>query len=461
MNILILGAGQVGGTLASQLASEDFDITIVDNNEARLLELRRRLDIRTITGHASRPDVLEMAGAKDADMLIAVTPNDEVNMVACQVCYSMFRTPMKIARIRADAYHARSNLDDEEETFFSKEHMPIDVLINPERVVTEQFTELLDHPGALLVVDFADGRVKLVAVKAQRDGPLVGQALGLLHRHMPLVEARVAAIFRRDRAIIPQGDTVIEADDDVFFIAPAANIHDLMTELRRDETRARRVIIAGGGRIGEHLALAIEPRFSVKVVEHDERRAHELANRLHSAIVIHGNATDGDLLLENNIERTDAFCAVTNDDEVNIMSSLLSKRLGAKRAMTLIGKAAYVDLMEGGQIDVALSPQLATAGTILQHVRRGDVTRVHSLRRGAAEAMEAVVHETSKLAGCLASELPLPPGTTLGAVVRGEDVLTAREDLTIEPGDHVILLLTDKGRVAAVERLFQVGLSFF
>ena len=461
MNILILGAGQVGGTLAEHLASEAFDITLVDRDEARLTELRRRLDIRTITGHASRPDVLATAGAKDADMLIAVTPNDEVNMVACQVCYSMFRTPMKIARIRADAYHAKSHLDGHEETFFSKEHMPIDVLINPERVVTEQVTELLDHPGALRVVDFADGRVKLVAVRADRDGPLTGKALRLLHRHMQNADARVAAIFRRDRPILPEGDTVVEANDDVFLIAAAANIHKVMAELGRAEKRTRRVIIAGGGRIGEQLARGIAPRFAVKVVEPDERRATELASRLDAGIVIHGDATDKELLVEAAIERADAFCAVTNDDEVNIMSSLLSKRLGTQRVMTLIGKPAYVDLMEGGQIDVALSPQLATAGTILQHVRRGDVVRVHSLHHGAAEALEAIVHETSKLAGCPASQLPLPPGTTLGAVVRGDTVFTAHDALTIEPNDHVILFLTDKGRIRAVERLFQVGIAFF
>ena len=458
MNILILGAGQVGGTLAEHLASEDFDITLVDTDEARLTELRRRLDIRTVPGHASRPDVLDLAGAKDADMLIAVTPNDEVNMVACQVCYSMFRTPMKIARIRADAYQARSHLDDEEETFFSREHMPIDVLINPERVVTEQIAELLQHPGTTRVVDFADGRVKLVAMKAGRDGPLVGQALG---RHMRDVEARVAAIFRRDRPIIPQDDTIIEADDDVFFLAAAAHIPDVMAKLGRAEKRTRRVFVAGGGRIGENLARAIQPRFAVTVLEHDERRAHELAKHLDSAIVIHGDATDRELLLEEGIERADAFCAVTEDDEVNIMSSLLSKRLGARRAMTLIGKPAYVELMDGGAIDVALSPKLTTAGTILQHVRRGDVVRVHSLRHGAAEALEAVVHETSKLAGRPASQLPLPQGTTLGAVVRGEAVLTAHHDLTIAPDDHVILFLTDKGHIRAVERLFQVGPSFF
>ena len=457
MNILILGAGQVGGTLAEHLASEAFDITVVDVDGDRLRELRDRLDIRTIHGYASRPDVLREAGAPDADMLIAVTPNDEVNMVACQVCYSMFRTPTKIARIRADSYHTDTG-------FFSQDHMPIDVLINPEHVVTEQIKELLEHPGALQVLDFADGRVKLVAVKATHDSPLVGQDLRFLRERMPKVDSRVAAIFRRGRAIIPEGDTVIEAEDDVFFIAAADDINAVMAELRRVERPYKRVLIAGGGHIGEQLARAIEPLFSVKVVEHDATRANELAQRLDSAVVIHGDATDKDLLLEENIERTDAFCAVTNDDEVNIMSSLLSRRLGVRQVMTLIGKPAYVDLMEGGDINVAISPQLATTSTILKHVRRADIARVHSLRRGAAEAIEAVVHgdaKSSKVAGRALSDLKLPPGTTVGAIVRGDDVLIAHDDVVAEQDDHVILFLTDKRRIPAVERLFQVGLSFF
>ena len=281
---------------------------------------------------------------------------------------------------------------------------------------------------------------------------------------MPDVDSRVAAIFRRGRAIIPEGHTIIEAEDDVFFIAAAEDINAVMAELRRVERPYKRVLIAGGGHIGEQLARAIEPLFSVKVVEHEAGRASELAQQLDSAVVIHGDATDKELLLEENIERTDAFCAVTNDDEVNIMSSLLSKRLGVRQVMTLIGKPAYVDLMEGGDINVAISPQLATTSTILKHVRRADIARVHSLRRGAAEAIEAVVHgddRSSKVAGRALSDLKLPPGTTVGAIVRDGDVLIAHDDVVLQEEDHVILFLTDKRRVPAVERLFQVGLSFF
>lgn len=457
MKILILGAGQVGGTLAEHLASEAFDITVVDQNPERLAELRDRLDIQTIRGMASHPDVLRNAGADDTDMLIAVTNSDEVNMVACQVCYSLFRTPKKLARIRSSSYLTR-------EGFFSQEHMPIDVLINPEEVVTDQVKQLIDHPGALEVLDFADGRIQLVAVKAYYGGPLVGQELRFLREHMPNVDTRVAAIFRRGRPITPEGNTVIEADDEVFFIAASEHINAVTSELRRIERPYKRVVIAGGGHIGERLARVLEPSYSVKVVEYDSERCAELAENLDHSVVLHGDATNRELLLEENIEHSDAFCALTNDDEVNIMSSLLAKRLGARQVMALINKPAYVDLVQGGDIDIAISPQLATTSSLLTYVRRADVARVHSLRRGAAEAMEAIVHGTekdSKVVGKAIADIDLPPGTTIGAIARGDQVLIAHDDVVVQPNDHVILFLVDKRRVPAVERLFQVGLSFF
>jgi trk system potassium uptake protein TrkA len=457
VKILILGAGQVGGTLAENLAKEAFDVTLVDTDQARLQELSERNDIQTIEGHASHPDVLRRAGADDADMLVAVTSSDEVNMVACQVCYSMFRTPTKIARIRSQSYLTR-------EGFFSKEHMPIDVLIHPEQVVTDHIHELLKHPGALQVLDFADGRAQLVAMRAYYGGPLVGHALSYLREHMPKVDTRVAAIFRRGRPIIPEGDTVIEADDEVFFIAAREHISAVMGEFRNIERPYKRVMIAGGGNIGERLASAVEEEYSVKLLEFIYERAKGLANRLNDTVVINGDATDRDLLLEENIEQCDVFCAVTNDDEVNIMSSLMAKRLGVRQVITLIAKTQYVDLMQGTDIDIAVSPQQATTSSLLSHVRRADVVRVHSLRRGAAEAIEAVAHgdeKSSKVVGRSIRAIDLPPGTTIGAIVRGNDVLIAHDDVIIEPDDHVILFLVDSKQVRAVERLFQVSVSFF
>ncbi len=457
MKIIILGGGKVGGTLAENLSSEKFDITLVDSNPDRLHRLRERLDIQTVEGHASHPDVLRRAGAEDADILVAVTSSDEVNMVACQVSFSMFRTPTKIARIRASAYSTRAG-------FFSREHMPIDVLIYPEQVVTDHIERLLQHPGALQVLDFAQGRMQLVAVKVYSNGPLAGKAISALREQLPKVDTRVAAIFRRDRAIMPQGDTVLEVDDEVFFLAARRDIGPVMSELRGREKPYKRIMIAGGGNIGERLARTLERRLNVKLIEFDPARCQVLSGALDSTVVLHGDATDSELLLEENIENTDIFCALTNDDEANIMSSMLAKRLGARKVLTLIGKPAYVDLVQGGLIDVAISPQQATISELLVHVRKADVARIHSLRRGAAEAIEAVAHgdaRSSQLVGRTLDEIKLPKGTTIGGIVRGEEVLIAHDHLVVQTDDHLILFVTDKRRIPEVERLFQVSVHFF
>ena len=457
MKIIILGAGQVGGTLAEHLSGEANDITVVDTDGERLRDLGDRLDIRTVQGKASFPTVLRQAGADDADMLVAVTNSDETNMVACQVAYTLFHTPTRIARVRESAYLTKGEL-------FDNEAIPVDVLISPEQVVTNYIKRLIEFPGALQVIDFYGGKAQLVAIKAYHGGPLVGQQLKTLRQHMPTVDTRVAAIFRRNSPIIPQGDTVIEADDEVFFIAARSHIRAVMSELQRLEDSYQKIVIAGGGQIGERLAEAIESRYQVKIIERNITRCRYLAESLDNTVVLHGSASDKDLLMEENISEADIFVALTNDDEANIMSSLLAKKLGARKVMALINNPAYVDLVQGGQIDIAISPQLATIGTLLTHVRRGDIESVHSLRRGAAEAIEAVAHgdaKSSKVVGRMIQDIKLPPGTTIGALVRDDEVLIAHHNTVIKSGDHVILFLVDKKYIRDVERLFQVGLSFF
>jgi len=457
VKIIILGAGQVGGTLAEHLAGEANDITIVDTDGERLRSLGDRLDIRTVQGKASFPTVLRQAGADDADMLVAVTNSDETNMVACQVAYTLFHTPRRIARVREAAYLTQADL-------FANEAIPVDVLISPEQVVTHYIKRLIEHPGALQVIDFAGGKAQLVAVRAYYGGPLVGQQLRQIRHHMPNVETRVAAIFRRDRPILPRGDTVIEADDEVFFIAAKADIRAVMGELRRLDENNKRVVIAGGGHIGERLAEAIESRYQVKIIEMSPARCRYLSESLNSTVVLQGSASDRDLMVEENIADADIFVALTNDDEANIMSSLLAKRLGARKVMTLINNAAYVDLVQGGEIDIAINPQLATIGSLLTHVRRGDIVSVHSLRRGAAEAIEAIAHgdaRSSKVVGRALETIPMPPGTSIGAIIRDQEVIIARADTVIETGDHVILFVVDKKYIRDVEKLFHVGLSFF
>ncbi len=457
MKIIILGAGQVGGTLAEHLAIEQNDVTVVDTNVDKLRALQDRLDLQTVNGHASHPSTLLRAGAEDADMLIAVTNSDEINMMACQIAYTLFKTPTKISRVRSPNYLAHGEL-------FSDGHVPVDVLISPEQLVTKSMRELIANPGALQVLDFADGRVQLVAVRAFYGGPLVGQQLQEIRKHMPRVDTRVAAIFRRDQSIIPEGNTVVEADDEVFFIAAKEHIRAVTSELRRLDKPYKRIMIAGGGNIGSRLAAAIDGEYQVKLIERSYSRCRELSEKLKDVIVLNGNASDTELLASENIEGTDVFCALTNNDEVNIMTAMLAKRMGARKVITLITNPAYIDLLQGDEIDIAMSPQQITIGSLLTHVRRGDIYNVHSLRRGAAEAIEMIAHgdaRSSKVVGHRLDEIDLPDGVTIGAIVRDKEVLIAHRHIVVETDDHVILFLVDKSQVSAVEKLFQVGLNFF
>ncbi len=491
MKIIILGAGRVGGALAGNLSHEANDITVIDTDENSLRELRDRYDIGVVSGHASHPDVLLQAGIEDADILIAVTGIDEINMVACQIAHSLFRTPTKIARIRSQAYATYDGL-------FRKEAVPVDLIISPEKLVSDYLFSLVEQPGALQVLDFADGLVQLVAVKAYYGGPLVGQQLRYLRKHIPNVETRVAAIYRRNRAITPAGSTAIEADDEVFFLAAKQDIRAVVQELRRLDRPYKRIIIAGGGNIGWQLAKKLEKDYSVKVIELNKERADFLSEKLDHAIVLQGSSSDQELLSEENIEDTDIFLAVTNSDEANIMSSMLAKQMGAHKVLTLISNPAYVDLVQGGEIDIAVSPQQATIGSLLTHVRRGDIVNVHSLRRGAAEAIEVIAHgdeKTSKVVGRAIEDIDLPEGATIGAIVRDvtkeggllasdilrtpeltkgvikqkdksneysqHQVIIAHDDVIIESGDHVILFVINKKFIQDIERLFQVGFTFF
>jgi trk system potassium uptake protein TrkA len=457
VKIIILGAGQVGRTAAYQLSREEAnDVTVIEQNEEILRDLQDRLDIRTVNGNASSPRILEAAGIADTDILVALTNSDEVNMLACQVAWTLYRTPKKIARVRAADYTERDRL-------FGENGVAVDVWISPEQLVTEYVARLIRYPGALQVLDFADGRVRLVGIRALKGGPLVGQALSALREHIPTADARVAAIYRAGKSVKPEGTTVIEDGDEVFFLAARENIRVVMKEMRREEAPARRVVIAGGGNIGLRLANELEGHNQVKLIERDSKRARRVSELLKSTTVLHGDAADEELLLEENIDSADIFAALTNSEEANILSAMLAKRLGAHKVMALINKPSYAELIESGSIDVAISPQTVTIGSLLAHVRRGDVVRVHSLRRGAAEALEVVVHgdaDSSKVIGRRIEDISLPEGTTLGAVVRGEEVIIAHHDTTVQADDHLILFLTDRRHIEAVEKLFQGSASF-
>jgi trk system potassium uptake protein TrkA len=457
MKILILGAGQVGSSAAYHLSREEAnEVTVVDVRADVLRDLQDRLDIRTVVGHAAYPEVLDRAGANDADIVVALTDTDETNMIACQIAYTLFHTPTKIARIRSAEYMSSGEL-------FSQDAIPIDVAISPEQLVCEYVEQLILYPGASQVLDFAGGRVRLVGVIADRDGLLVGQRIATLREHLPNTEGRIAAIYRSGKALLPDGETVIQENDEVFFIADRKDIRVFMSEIRRLEDPVRRVVIAGGGNIGVRLALALERTNQVKIIEKDTRRARRISEQLNRAIVLVGDAADEELLLEENVDDVDVFCAITNSEEANILSSMLAKRLGAHKVMALINRAAYVDLVEAGSIDIAISPQQVTIGSLLAHVRRGDVVKVHSLRRGAAEAIEAIAHGTekeSRVVGRRIDEIDLPKGAAIVALVRNDQVVIAHHDTVIETDDHVILFMTDRRKIERLEQLFQVGVSF-
>jgi len=456
VKIIILGAGQVGASVAESLVSEQNDLTVVDIDPQRLQLLQDRLDLRTVLGSAAHPSVLAEAGAADADLVIAVTQRDETNLVACKLAARRFNVPRRIARIRATDF-----LDDE--MVLGADGFDVDFSICPEQVLTDYIVRLVEFPEALQVLDFANGRVSLVAVRAYMGGPLVGRQLKALRQDIPGIDTRIVAIFRRDRAIVPDGDTVIEAGDEVFCLAATKHIREVLRELRRMDRPVKRVMIAGGGNIGQRLARALEHDYSVRIIEHNKHRSELLAAQVEKALVLTGDATDEELLEQEGISEMDLFLAVTNDDENNIMGSLLAKRMGARRVVALINRKSYVDLLQSGEIDIAISPAQATIGTLLAHVRHGDVVAVHSLRRGAAEALEAVAHgdrESSRLIGRRIEEIDLPPGTTIGAVVRGDEVIMAHHETMIQAEDHVIVFVTDKKRLPKVEKLFQVGVGF-
>ena len=385
-------------------------------------------------------------------MLIAVTNSDEVNIVACQIAFTLFNVPKKIARIRSQGMVMF------EDELFNSDAFPIDHIIAPEKLVSDYIYQLIEHPGALQVAHFAEGRVGLVAIKSYYGGSLVGNAISTLKEHMPNIEARVAAIFRRGKAIRPQGTTIIEADDEVFFITASQHIKAIMSEMQKLEHPYKRIMIVGGGYIGESLAKRLEKENSVKLIEKNLKRAEYLSETLSNTIVFCGGSSDQELLAEEHIEQIDLFITVTNDDEANIMSAMLAKRMGARKAMVLIQRTAYLDLVQGNILDIAISPQQATISALLTHVRKADLRHVYSLREGVAEAIEIIARGdsmTSKVVGKQLSQLKLPRGTSIGAIVRHGEVLIAHDDTIVESDDHVILFLVNKKYISDIEKLFQ------
>ena len=458
MRIVILGAGQVGASVAEALASEANDVTIVDYDPKALGALADKLDVRTVVGNGASPAVMRQAGMDDAELLVAVTQSDQTNLVACKVAKALFNTPTRVARLRAADFHAEAVL-------MNDENFAVSHAMCPEQDVTEYIARLIDFPPALQVLTFADGKVTLVGLLARTDSIWVKRTIRELRARLPAdLDARIAAVFRQHKPVAPEGDTVIEVGDEVFMLAASAQIHQLMTLIRPQQKPFHRIMIVGGGNIGLRVAKALEKDHEVKLIELHPGRAELIAGQLSRTLVLTGEATDEAMLEEESIDEMDMFLALTNDDESNIMAASLAKRLGCPRVLALINRRAYADMVQGGPIDIGMSPAQVSIGSLLAYVRQGDVAQVHSLRRGAAEALELVVRgdaKTSKVVGRRIEELPVIGTARIAAIVRGDTVIIPHHDTVIQTDDHVVVFCTKKREVRKVEKLFQVGFHFF
>ena len=453
--IIVFGGGQVGSSVAKILSDDGNDITLVDYDKDVLSDLREKMDIKTIHGLVSYPSVQKLADAENSDMIIAVTGSDEVNMAACHVAKSIYNVPKRIARLRANEY-----LRDEDD--FDKSAFSISEVISPNILLTDYVKNILDHPGAFQAFQFASGRVQVLGATVLPDSPLAGKKLSEFKNHMPNVEVRVVAIYRDKKHLIPNGDTIVLPDDDVFFLATEENMR-FMSELRKSTARPHNVMIAGGGRVGSALAKKLESIYSIKLIEKDKYIAKQVAQDLSSTVVLNNDIADETLLNNENINEVDYFCAVTNNDQMNILSAKLAKDMGAKKTIAIVNKSSYRNLVSK-EIDIVVSPEDVTIGSLLASVRTSDIVNVHQLGTADAEAMEIIVHgdkKTSKLVGKKISQLELPDSALIGAIVRNNNVLLANDDFTIETGDHVIIFVLEKKDITNIEKMFQVSVGFF
>ncbi len=458
MKVIVCGAGLVGTTIARQLAAEGNEVTVIDQSPEQAHKVAETYDLRSIVGHASHPDVLDRAGAADADMLIAVTYADEVNMVACEVARAIFKVPTKIARIRAQSY-----LKPEWSDLFNGENISIDYIISPEIEVARAIHRRILTPGAFDMIPFAGDRLRLIGVRLEEECPVLNTPLRQLTELFPDLNINICGIVRQDTLIVPGADDHLEAGDEMYFVSLTDHVQRAMRLFGHEEREARRMIIAGGGNIGLFLAREIEAQeasVSLKLIESSKARAESVASHLRDTVVIQGDTLDMDILNEAKVGSAEAIIALTNDDEVNILASLLAKRAGCQRAITLVNNPAYENLIGSLGVDVVVNPRSTTVSSILQHVRRGRIRGVHSLRDGAAEVVEAVAIQTSALVGKPLRDLKLPDGIMVGAVVRDDEVIIARGDCEVEAGDRLILFVR-KDAVKKVEKLFAVRLEFF
>jgi K+ transport systems, NAD-binding component len=458
MKIVICGAGQVGFGIAERLAAEQNDVCVIDTQPELIRRVRDTLDVRGIVGHGSYPDVLEEAGAKEADMLIAVTLHDEINMIACQVAHSLFKVPTKIARVRSQMYLQPHYMD-----LFSRDHLPIDVIISPEIEVGEMVLRRIAVPGAMDVVPFADGNIIMLAIECLEECPVINTPLAQLTDLFPNLPSIVVGVSRNNRLFIPHSDDQLIAGDLAYVVTTKDQVRRTLVLFGHEKKEANRIVIAGGGNIGLYVARQLEKRGSatrVKLIESNRERAIDIADELSSTVVLNGSALDQKLLHEADIDQADLMVTLTNDDQVNILSAVIAKRLGCKANLVLLNSPTYHDFASTLGIDAQVNPRSVTVSKVLQHVRRGRIRAVHNVQNGAAEILEAEALETSPLVGASLRELDLPEGMRIGAVYRDGQPVTPSGSLRIKPKDRVVIFAL-RDAVRQVEQLFRVSLEFF
>ncbi len=453
MQIIIIGAGQAGTTLAASLVAEH-NVTVIDLQSESLQRLQAQFDLRTVQGYGSHPHILAEAGASATEMLIAVTGNDEINMAACFVADSIFKIPLKIARIRATDYFLNNG------KFFAANKSPIDVFINPGGLITHTIEHLIEYPGALRIFNFADDHVKFVATKPSPESVMLGKTAQVLNEYLPNAAVKMVAIYRQDQ-LLPLEETLIAENDDILFVAEnkaVTAVLDLFRNNQSSQSRHKRIMIIGGGFIGSHLARILEKKYQIKIIEQDRNRCEQLAQQFAKAIVLQGNGCDPNLLRSEEVENIDCFCALTNSDTDNIVSSLYSKQLGAKQVIALVNSDAYLNLIISGyiHIDIAVSPQQITVSAVLRHLHHGKILQAYSLRRGVAEALELIVGANSSVVGKSLNQLNLPKGVQICGVIRNHRFIVPKPQEIIGDLEQIIIFVSDKTKINQVEKLFAV-----
>ncbi|MDB6180067.1 Trk system potassium transporter TrkA [Paracoccus fistulariae] len=458
MKIIICGAGQVGWQIARHLSGERNDVTVIDNNGELIRRATDALDVRGVTGFASHPDVLDQAGARDADLIIAATHSDEVNMVTCQVAHSVFQVPRKIARLRSGAY-----LDALYSDLYRTDHLPIDVVISPEREVAKAALQRLSAPTTFDVETFLKGKVQLLGILLDEDCPALNTPLRQLDEIFSSLRAIVAGVRRDGRLFAPEANDQLFAGDQIYILTHTDDVTRTLEIFGKPPQKQETLVIVGAGNVGLVVAQKLESRHErirTKLIERDRHRAEYAADHLERTIVLNGDGLSAELLEEAAVQTTDAVLAVTEDDKTNILVSIRAKQAGAKMAIALINDPTLVPLMSALDIDAYINPRATTVSTILRHIRHGRVRDIYSIGDAEAEVMEAQVLSTSPMAGRAIRDIEFPEGALIGAVQKGDKVIKPLPDTRIEEGDIVLIFaMTDD--VPEVERLLQVSIDFF